>query len=145
MVTGDFNFHFENLQKDEADEFRKLIYSLNLDQPITEPTHIYGHVLDLVLNRSMDNIVTHVLVHPPEISDDSPITLTWPYHTPIAAKKTVTYRKLKDIDMDSFMKDLSKSQLCTNPPDNFDQLVNMYNNTLQNLLSMHHYRSSRLQ
>ena len=87
MVTGDFNFHFENLQSDEADEFRKPIFSLNLDQHITEPTHIHGHVLDLVLTRSMVNIVNNLLAHAPEISDHSPITLILPYHKPIAEKR----------------------------------------------------------
>ena len=78
-----------------------------------------------------------MLVHPPEISDHSPITLTLPYYKPIAEKKTIAYRKLKDIDMDSFMKDLLTSQLCTNPQDDLDLLVDMYNDTLQNLLDGH--------
>lgn len=137
VVTGDFNFHYENVQSNETVEFRKLIFSLNLDQHITQPTHIHGHMLDLVLTRSTDSIVNDLIVHPAEISDHSPITLSLPYRKPNAKKKTITYRKLNDIDMDSFLKDLTASQLCTNPPNDLDQLVEMYNDTLGGLLESH--------
>ena len=43
-------------------------------------------------------------------------------------------RKLKDIDINIFIKDLSSSQLCTNPPDDLDKLVDMYNSTLEEIL-----------
>ena len=137
LITGDFNFHVEDLHNSDAAQFRNLIYSLNLDQHITEPTHVHGHILDLILTRSTDDIVSDLQVHPPDLSDHAPITLTLPYHQPRAVKKVISYRKLKDIKMDSFMKDLASSQLCTNPPDDLDDLVSLYNDTLQKLLDEH--------
>ena len=52
-----------------------------------QPANVFLEVLDLVLTRSTDNIDNNLLVHPPEISDHSAITLTLPYHKPIAEKK----------------------------------------------------------
>ena len=39
--------------------------------------------------------------------------------------------------MDTFIKDLSSSQLCTNPQDDLDKLVDMYNSTLEEVLDNH--------
>lgn len=77
------------------------------------------------------------MIHFPALSDYSPFTLTSPYHQPIAQKKTIAYRNLRDIDLTTFIKDISSSQLCTHPPDDFDVLVDMYNNTLQEILDNH--------
>jgi hypothetical protein len=137
LGTGDFNYHFDDALKTDASEFRKLMFSLNLNQHISEPTHINGHTLDLILTRSTDDIVSNVVVHPPALSDHSPISLSLPLHKPVAEKKTITYRKLKDIDIESFRSDISSSQLCTSPPDNLDELVDMYNDTLSKILDQH--------
>ena len=39
--------------------------------------------------------------------------------------------------MDTFIKDLSSSLLCRNPPGDVDKLVDMYNSTLEEILDNH--------
>ena len=39
--------------------------------------------------------------------------------------------------MDTFIKDLSFNQLCTNPPDELDKLVYLYHSTLKEILNNH--------
>ena len=39
-MAGDFNYHFEDPQNSEAEDVRKLIYSLNLDQHIYLSLHM---------------------------------------------------------------------------------------------------------
>ena len=136
-MIGDLNYHFEDTINKEAEDIQKLLCSPNLNQHVAHPTHIHGHILDLVLTRSIDSIISNLLVHPPTLSDHSPITLTLPCHQPLTEKKAITYRKLKDIDIDTFIKDLSISQLCTNTPDDLDKLVDMYNSTLEEILDNH--------
>ena len=49
LVTGDFNIHFEDLERNETKLFSDILYANNLNQIITEPTHSAGGILDFVL------------------------------------------------------------------------------------------------
>ena len=137
LVTGDFNYHIDDNQSRESAQFLQIVKSLNLEQHISEPTHVGGHTLDLVLTRSSDDIIQSVVVHPPDLSDHSPISMTLPFHKPVATKKTITYRKIKDISLEDFINDIASSQLCKSPPDDLDELVDMYNSTLSGVLDKH--------
>ena len=44
------------------------------------------------------------------------------------------FRKVKDIDVDLFSSEITKSKLVTEPSENIDELVNQYNETLTALL-----------
>ena len=81
MVMGDFNFHYENPDLHDTKKLHDLLYSLNLEQHVHEPTHIRGYCLDLVISRSDEIDVTCVDVHPPSISDHSIVTLKNPRKT----------------------------------------------------------------
>ena len=48
VLVGDFHFHYENMHDNSANNFRELVESFNLTQHVTEPTHVHGHILDLV-------------------------------------------------------------------------------------------------
>jgi hypothetical protein len=60
-----------------------------------------------------------------------------PYRQPCSKKKTITYRNIKAIDLSLWLSDLSKLDLCTNPSDDLDELVDQYCNSLGNLLDKH--------
>ncbi|XP_072037124.1 uncharacterized protein [Amphiura filiformis] len=60
---GDFNFHMDDLTDREAEGFRDLLASADLVQHVKEPTHIGGHILDLVISCGSDNVVSNVVVH----------------------------------------------------------------------------------
>jgi hypothetical protein len=51
--------------------------------------------------------------------------------------KVITYRKFKLINMEKFKDDIAKSDLCTNPSIQLDDLVSSYNNTLSSILDNH--------
>ena len=48
--------------------------------------------------------------------------------------KDISFRKFDSMDIVSFRKDLSESELCRNPPDSLDLLVDLYNDTLSDLV-----------
>ena len=59
-ITGDFNFHVDDLTDREASIFMDMITSAGLTQYVTEPTHIDGHTLDLIITRTTDSFVSNV-------------------------------------------------------------------------------------
>ena len=51
--------------------------------------------------------------------------------------KTVSYRKIKDIDRQSLRNEVAETKLCLNSPNTLHDLVDCYNSTLSSLLDGH--------
>ena len=60
-----------------------------------------------------------------------------------ASVQSITYRKLKTVDLDTLRGELAKSRLCTEEIDNLDELVSCYNSTLSSLMDKHAPMQSR--
>ena len=71
------------------------------------------------------------------ISDHNPIRVTISIPKPEPVRKQITYRKIKDIDINSLQEDILKSSLINKPSDNIDSFVNQYNETLSAILNEH--------
>ncbi len=56
---------------------------------------------------------------------------------PAPVLKRITYRKLKDIDVEAFASDLSDSELITSPPTELSALVRAYNDCLSAVMDLH--------
>ena len=97
-------------------------------QCVTEPTHQDGHILDLVVIRQDDDLVKSVIVHS-AISDHYAVHVDLNTTKPRLSKKTITYRKYKDINHDVLQQDLLKSDLLLNPDDDLDNLVSQYDSS----------------
>ena len=54
-----------------------------------------------------------------------------------AIVKHVQFRKIKSIDPDKFSEVIRSSQLCHEPPDDLDNLVSCFNETLRSVLVMY--------
>ena len=57
LVLGDFNIHVDVPNGIDAVKFLDLLESLGLEQHVTEPTHIFGHRLDLVITRRTETLL----------------------------------------------------------------------------------------
>ena len=56
---------------------------------------------------------------------------------PAATKKTLCFRKFKDLDVNAFCEDIKASPLVNTPADTMDGLVEQYNDTLAGLVDLH--------
>ena len=56
---------------------------------------------------------------------------------PSLLEKTISYRKLKSIDLNSLQSDLTATDLCRNPPEVLEDLAKCYNSTLKVVLDKH--------
>ena len=100
-------------------------------------THVQGHTLDLVISRQSDNINED----PPRVdrflSDHGKVLFSLMSIKPSLLEKTISYRKLKSIDLNSLQSDLAATDLCRNPPEVLEDLARSYNSTLKVVLDKH--------
>ncbi len=107
VLVGDFNYHLNNTNDYKACQFIHLLDTFNLVQHISEPTHMSGHTLALIITRSCESTVSDIIVYPYGIiADHSAISMNLQIIKPRLSKKVVTYRKTRSIDIQSFRKDV---------------------------------------
>ena len=109
LVSGDFNFHLDDPSDADARKFMELIDTFGLLQHITTPTHVSGHILDLIISRSSNDINVLPSKSTYYISDhyftECPLSIPGPN----MLVKEVSYRKFKQIDMGKFRSDIASS------------------------------------
>lgn len=123
VITGDFNIHMD--VKDDPDRLKMfdLLQSYGLNQHVHVPTHESGHILDLIISRNSCDIIIDEPQSDYYISDHFSVLCHLAPPKPGFRKETVSYRKVKSINLDSFKKDLK------------DGLSECSSNTLNDLLS----------
>ena len=95
-------------------KFTSCLETFGLKQLVRGPTHVIGHTLDIQITRDNDSNVSNIEVCDPGLSDsDGKITrdhLAVIFDTraekPAPVRKTVTFRKLRSINIESFKNDL---------------------------------------
>ena len=138
LILGDFNFHLDVATDMNAIKFSSLFNLFGFTQHVREPTHRFGHILDLVLSRSSDRIVSNFVIDSPDvISDHGCVRFRLHVKKPVYERKRISYRNLRSIDFDQFSVNLRESLLFLNLPDDLDCLVNRFNGVLRSLLDTH--------
>ena len=135
LITGDFNFHMENAEDCHATELKSLLTSFNLTQHVTQETHRGGGILDLVISRMDDSFIKSVNVEDHGFPDHFPVFIDTTLSKPRAEKSTVTYRRLKNINLEVLTSAIQQSPLTTMDPQTpLLEQVNLYNTVLGEIL-----------
>ena len=106
VIVGDFNFHLNDGDDPAANKFKSLLEQYNLVQHITVPTHDNGNTLDLVITRS-DISVSNILTDSSVKSDHYAVIFNISCVSPGVAKKCVSYRKWRSVDIESVREDIT--------------------------------------
>ncbi|XP_062587414.1 uncharacterized protein LOC134249071 [Saccostrea cucullata] len=122
-------------------KFINTLSEYGLVQHVKTPTHVRGHLLDVVITREC----TKILKHPPTVdesficdsrgmsySDHKGINTVLCVSKPPRERKTVSSRNYKKMNIDNFKSDLnfpSENVLHTSP---LNDLVNIYNDCVRN-------------
>ena len=136
IIFGDMNFHVNKPDKPDVKKFLDIIESNNLNQHIHEPTHEYGNTLDLLITRQSSNLVYNACVGE-RISDHDCVRWNLNLLKPERPKKTVRFRKMKQIDMDEFKKDLGESLQRADECSTICDMIDIYNTSLKTTLDKH--------
>lgn len=138
ILLGDLNFHLNDDKDREARLFMNLLDSLNLKQHVKEPTHIKGNTLDIAIDIKENSSISSITVTDCIVSDHFLVSVNIPDTKPLPEKKSVTYKKTKNIDFNIFKEELrselSQTILST---DSLLEKVNNYNLILKTIFDKH--------
>ncbi|PFX28819.1 RNA-directed DNA polymerase from mobile element jockey [Stylophora pistillata] len=118
-----------------------------LKQHVRGPTHIHGHILDLVVTRLAENIILNMPKADHYLSDHAAILCKLTSSKPLITVKEVKYRRTKSIDISALSREVGESSLCrdvlyNSHPDilsacDLDSLTCNYNTTLSGIIESH--------
>ena len=98
LITGDFNVHVDELGDQDGDAFLEILESMGFLQNVDKPTHRSAHALDLIITRQCDSVLASAPTTDYFLSDHCSILYDLKVEKPALPTKTVSYRKIKDID-----------------------------------------------
>lgn len=137
IILGDFNIHIDHSDDYLAMRFVQMFQQYGFCQYVRDPTHVGGHILDLLIARPEDDCVREVSVHDYALSDHSLILCTLRFLKPVFRRTPKKFRNWRKANLEKFVDDLLSSELCDN---NFlgsctsvTTLVESYHKTLKSL------------
>ncbi len=136
LILGDFNIHVDDNACSIGCKFLATLDSFGLCQHFSTPTHVSGHLLDLVLSRLADNFVMHCYTSD-LISYYFAVHTSFKVHRLVRPKKTVVFRRLKSIEREAFVFDLLASSIFTDPENDTASLLAQYNTDVRAVLDKH--------
>jgi hypothetical protein len=147
IILGDLNFHLDLPDNRETKKFNSCLDACGMRQLVSEPTHVAGHTLDVVIIRDNDNIVSNIEIQDPGLSDSFgktsrdhlAVIFEAKASKPPPIRKSVSYRKLSSINVDSFKQDIRNTAFFNTQPisSNIDDFVGEYSKQLTMLVDKH--------
>ena len=107
VISGDFNFHVNQLDTVDARKFADLLESFGLIQHVNFPTHTSGNCLDLIITRSSNDII--VVSPQPSLllSDHCFVHCTLAIPSAVVVRRLISFRRWKKVDFTALEKDIT--------------------------------------
>lgn len=147
VIVGDLNFHLDKPNDSHTCKFNSCLEAFGLKQHVHEQTHVAGHTLDVIITRDNDNIVSNIEIKDPGLSDSSgkllrdhfAVMFNTHADKPPPIKKTVSFRKLKSIDINAFRNDVKSLEILQTdiPISDLDKEIESLNSSLTSLIDKH--------
>lgn len=139
LISGDFNFHIDDVNNNNSKKFLELINDFNLKQHVTQTTHIDNHILDLIITRHNDDIVHSISVQDPGISDHYAVHAKIHIEKPTYPRKEIQYRNLKNLNYHNLCKDINNSPLVLDSANSssVSDITGKYDSTLTTILDLY--------
>ena len=106
VIAGDVNFHYEDTMNVHTRKLRDQLEIFSLVQTVNLPTHINGHILDLVIVNEPSPVYS-TQVNYDLASDHFSILCSLALQKPKQSAKVVSTRSLNKIDHKKFSSDVS--------------------------------------
>ena len=138
VIWGDFNILVDTDCIDQQ-KFLNLLDSANFLQSVNKPTHLHGHILDLILSPSDSNFIGDVTVGD-LILDHALVKCHLDFACPLLPEVSgISYRRYHKIDMQKFCDDLVTISFVLSPASTAAAIYNQYVHDLGCLIDMHHW------
>ena len=141
FIAGDSNIHVDISSDYDSQKVLEVLYSMGSlwQQHITQPSHMGGHTLDLIITCEFDHITGSTPTPDHFLSDYKAILFSINTPKPPLAVKNLRYQITRQINVQSLMSDFSASRLCGNMPHQLNDLVYCYITTLSDSIEHHAY------
>ena len=143
-IVGDLNLHMDDSCNVNAKKFHDIRVSFNLKQHVSLPTHNRGQILDLIITRAEDCLVSDIVVKDPVLSDHLAVHCKLKLKKLPAERREVSFRKLKSININSMREDLKSSTVIMDAYTNLSGLINSYEHEPKRILDTHAPEKSRM-
>ena len=142
LIVGDFNIHVNKPDGEGVAKFLDLLDDMNLQQHVVGPTHEKGNTLDLVISRKGDSLVEGLVEGDHFFSDHKTIpfeVLIQKPLPPVNMVKEITYRKVRNLDLEKLKADIRGSEVGSVNIEGKDlnSLVHDYNSSLSEIFDTH--------
>ena len=134
IIVGDINIQIDNTNSCYTQKFNQSLGATGFQQHILEPTHCLGHTLDVLIGRDDSALIENVSVidiglcnnNGVIVNDHFALTLEINKQFEEPRHKTVSYRKLRDINIDNFKRDIKNSVHLNSTDGDVDDLTTNY-------------------
>ena len=136
FICIDFNIHV-GVPCTDSYKLESLLESCNLTQSVNNTTHLHGHILDLILSPSDQDMCVHVDICE-FISDHTVIKCAIDFPSSLANCQTrISYRRYHRINISNFRSDLKDMPFVKCPANSVSQLYDQYVHDLSRILDRH--------
>ena len=138
VIAGDLNIKWDEPENSFTRRYSELLTAFGLSQNVKDPTHVKSHILDHIISRDTDNLKLSNTRIGDLVSDHYLVYTCISATLPLIENEQMCYRKIKDIDMQSFQNDLKSTHVFNNYEDcDLDTLVRAYDADLRAILDKH--------
>ena len=137
VIMGDINFHLNKVDDPAASTLRDTLDALGLKIHNNFPTHRHGNTLDILATEIASSLNITTCHLGPFLSDHCSIECTTNIMTEDITRKTVSFRKIKDIDIQKFQNDIVNQPKMINECCDIDVLVQDLETTLHDIFEAH--------
>ena len=135
-ICGDFNIHVD-VPVGDGHKFITFLDSCDLKQLVDKPTHLHGHILNLILSPSNQDTITDVK-NCDFVSDHALVKCSVAFPCQVAhTPHIVQYRRYHRINMSDFCLDLKNTSFVKLPVDAVVCLYEQYVHDLEYVLDRH--------
>ena len=107
QIVDDFNLHCELNGAPGVKVLNDILAENNLKQHVTEPTHMKGYMLVLMITRSSSSFVSLTTAYPSSISDHYSVVFRLSSASPVSARAVKQLRDFRGLDFVRLETDLS--------------------------------------
>ena len=142
-ICGDFTIRVD-VPVGVGHKFITFLDSCDLKQVVDKPTHLHGHILDLILSPSDQDTIADIKICY-FVSDHASVKCTVAFPCQVAhTPNIVQYRRYHRINMSDFRSDLKNISFVKSPVDAVVEVYDQYVHDLGNVLDRHAPLISRL-
>ena len=137
IITGDINIHMDE-SSTHANKFRGILETFNMKQHVKFSTHKEGHTLDVIITHKESELVQNIFSNEYDVSHHYLINFTVTMETEFKFEKEIKFRKLRDINRETFCRDIENRFIVNDLNDkSFGEIIMTYNDTMMDIIDEH--------